>query len=73
MSGIRRGVHEIFALFGHYAEQNDDYGHIVTISAPFQRVKQSKKDPLKATGTNTFPYVLTFIFPDSKMLSKYFM
>jgi len=50
----------------------DSYRHIFTISAPFKRVNQSKNDPLKATGTIIFPYVLTFIFLDINELSKYF-
>jgi len=73
MLGIRRGVHEIFALLGRYAEQNDrQLREFCTISAPFQRVKQSNKDPLKATDTITFPYVLTFKFLESNTLTKYF-
>jgi hypothetical protein len=73
MLGISRGIHEIFALLGRYAEQNDrQLREFFTILAQFQRVKQSNKDRLKATGTITFPYVLTFTFLDSNTLTKYF-
>lgn len=65
---------ERYPLFSNVMQSRmiDSYRHIFTISAPFKRVNQSKNDPLKATGTIIFPYVLTFIFLDINELSKYF-